>query len=146
MRASHVALHVPDLEAAEQFYTAALGLEVVTRESLDAHGGWEQLPPGAGWEDAGRAGVELHMVGLRRDDLIVALFLGLPTTGTLYLVGIAATPEEIAEVRARLPPDTVIEADTESTLMFVDPFGFRWQLSTRGFRGAGEARGDWITL
>ena len=99
-----------------------------------------------GWEDAGRGGVEMHMVGLRRADLVLALFLGRPTPGTPYLVGIAATLGEIAEVRAGLPPDTIVEVDTESTLMFVDPFGFRWQLNTQGFRGAGEARGDWISL
>jgi catechol 2,3-dioxygenase-like lactoylglutathione lyase family enzyme len=43
MRTKHVALHVPDLQRAEEYYRRVFDLDVVTRESLtsgslvDAH-------------------------------------------------------------------------------------------------------------
>ena len=146
MRLNHLALHVDDLERAEAFYVATLGMEVVTRESLHVSGEWRQLPTDADWGAARAAGIELHMVGLRRDELVIALFEGEREPGMLYLVGVAADEREVADVRERLGDEVDLEVDTQRTLIFVDPFGVRWQLTAAGFRGAGEARGAWIEL
>lgn len=146
LRLKHVAIHVPDLAEAEAFYTTVLRMEVVTRESAGDDGVWRQAPAGLGWEEVRGAGRDLHMIALRRGDLVVALFTGQPRPGTVYLVGIVADAEEIAEVRENLPDGTVIETDEADALTFVDPCGFRWQLSGPAFLGAGDARGDWLDL
>jgi catechol 2,3-dioxygenase-like lactoylglutathione lyase family enzyme len=151
MRTKHVALHVADLQEAEEYYRRVFDLEVVTREAL-ASGDltddtpWAQLPHDATWEDARLAGHEIQMVGLRRGDLLLALFPGDPQPGTLFLVAILATAEEIAEVRGRLPNGTAVEADQPEALTFLDPFGFRWQLCGPGFSGPGDAQGRWLEM
>jgi catechol 2,3-dioxygenase-like lactoylglutathione lyase family enzyme len=145
VRLKHVALHVPDIEAAERFYRTAFDMEVVTRESI-VDGRWRQLPHEAGWEDVRRAGVEIQMVGLSRGDLIVALFPGDPKPGTVFLIGVVADPEEIEAVRSRLPEEATIAVDDPGEFVVVDPFGFRWQLSGPGFAGPGDTQGDWIDL
>ena len=151
MRIKHVALHVPDLEQAEGFYRRVFALEVVTREAQTSGNladdvAWAQLPHAASWEEARLAGVEVQMVGLRRGDLLLALFPGDPRPGTVLLIGIVATVEEIAGVRSRLPDDTPRELDQDDALTFLDPFGFRWQLCGPGFQGPGDAHGRWLQL
>lgn len=151
MRTKHVALQVPDLERAEGFYRDVFDLEVVTREALSTGNladdvAWAQLPPWATWEDARLAGVEVQMVGLRRGELLLALFPGDPRPGTVFLIAIHATGEEIASVRGRLPDPTPVEVDRDGALTFLDPFGFRWQLCGPGFAGPGDAHGRWVEL
>ncbi len=151
MRTKHVALHVPDLQHAEEYYRHVFNLDVVTREAL--RGGslandttWAQLRHTATWEDAQLAGLEIHMVGLRRDELLLALFPGDPQPGTVFLIAVVATAEEIASVRGRLPDDTSIEVDQDDALTFLDPFGFRWQLCGPGFAGPGDVHGRWLDV
>jgi catechol 2,3-dioxygenase-like lactoylglutathione lyase family enzyme len=151
MRTKHVALHVPDLQRAEELYRRVFDLEVVTREvltsgSLTDDEPWAQLPHAATWEDARLAGLDVQMVGLRRGDLLLALFPGDPRPGTVFLIAIVATVEEIAAVRGRLPSEIPVEVDHDDALTFLDPFGFRWQLCGPGFGGAGDARGRWAEI
>lgn len=149
MRTKHVALHVTNLERAEAYYRRVFDLDVVTREARS--GGdvadaevWAQLPDSATWDDARRADVEIHMVGLGRADLLLALFPGHPQPGTVFLIAVVATVEEIASVRERLPGDAAIEVDRDDALTFVDLFGFRWQLCGPGFSGPGDRHGRWL--
>ncbi|TVP70772.1 MAG: VOC family protein [Nitriliruptor sp.] len=157
MRTKHVALQVPDLQRAEGFYRHVFDLEVVTREAVvtrdelasgDLAGDvtWAQLPHTATWEDARLAGAEVQMVGLRRGELLLALFPGDPRPGTVFLIAIQATVEEIASVRGRLPDSTPVEVDQDAALTFLDPFGFRWQLCGPGFQGPGDAHGRWLEV
>lgn len=151
MRTKHVALHVPDLQRAEEFYRLVFELDVATREALIIgrlidDEPWQQLPHTATWEDARLAGIDVQMVGLRRGDLLLALFPGTPQPGTVFLIAILATVEEISAVRDRLPGDTPVEVDQDDALTFVDPFGFRWQLCGPEFTGPGDARGRWLEL
>jgi catechol 2,3-dioxygenase-like lactoylglutathione lyase family enzyme len=151
MRTKHVALHVPDLQHAEEYYRHVFDLEVVTREALASGDltddlGWAQLPHTATWEDARLAGHQIQMVGLRRGDLLLALFPGDPRPGAVFLVAIEATAEEIASVRGRLPDDTSVEVDEDDGLTFVDLLGFRWQLCGPGFTGPGDAQGRWLQV
>lgn len=151
MRTKHVALHVPDLQHAEEFYLHVFDLDVVTREALTSGGltddePWAQLPHTTSWDDARLAGLEIQMVGLRRGDLLLALFPGDPQPGTVFLIAISASAEEIAAVRGRLPAETPVEADQVDALTFLDPFGFRWQLCGPGFLGPGDAHGRWLEI
>jgi catechol 2,3-dioxygenase-like lactoylglutathione lyase family enzyme len=151
MRTKHVALHVPELEHAEGFYRHVFDLDVVTREALSGSSlagdeTWAQLPHAATWEDARLAGIEIQMVGLRRGDLLLALFPGSPGPGTVFLIAVEATVEEIAPVRDRLSDDTAIEVDRDDALTFLDPFGFRWQLCGPGFQGPGDRHGRWLQV
>jgi len=141
----HVALHVPDLREAEGHYREIFAADLVGREAVGSDGRWRSLRPELGWDDAARAGIELHWVGLRRDDLVIALFQGQPNPqGTLYCIGLTTTAEERADIRGRLPDSTTIEDDTTGNLTFVDMYGFRWQCLGPGFGTAGDLRGDWI--
>jgi catechol 2,3-dioxygenase-like lactoylglutathione lyase family enzyme len=151
MRTKHVALHVPDLQRAEAYYQRVFDLDVVTREALRGDRladdePWAQLPHTATWDEVRLADLEIQMVGLRRGELILALFLGDPRPGTVFLVAIEASPEDIASVRGRLPAQTPVEVDQVDALTFLDPFGFRWQLCGPGFTGPGDARGHWLEL
>jgi len=126
-------------------------LEVVSREALTSGSiaddePWAQLPHAATWEDARLAGLEVQMVGLRRGDLLLALFPGDPRPGAVFLIAIVATAEEVASVRGRLPHDTPVEVDKDDALTFLDPFGFRWQLCGPGFAGPGDAHGRWLEI
>jgi catechol 2,3-dioxygenase-like lactoylglutathione lyase family enzyme len=151
MRTKHAALHVPDLQHAEEYYRHVSDLDVVTREALS--GGsladdttWAQLPHAATWEGARLADLEIQMVGLRRDEFLLALFPGDPQPGTVFLIAVVATAEEVASVRGRLPDDISIEVDQVDALTFLDPFGFRWQLCGPGFAGPGDVRGRWLEV
>jgi catechol 2,3-dioxygenase-like lactoylglutathione lyase family enzyme len=151
MQTKHVALHVPDLQHAEEYYQHVFDLDVVTREaltngSLTDDERWAQLPHTATWDDARLAGLEIQMVGLRRDDLLLALFPGDPQPGTVFLIAITASAEEVTSVRDRLPADTAVEADQADALTFIDPFGFRWQLCGLGFSGPGDRLGRWLQV
>ena len=151
MRTKHVALQVPDLQHAEEYYRHVFDLDVVTREALTGSSlsndtTWAQLPQTATWEDARLAGLKIQMVGLRRDGLLLALFPGDPQPGTVFLIAVVAAAEEIASVRGRLPDDTSIEVDQDEAMTFVDPFGFRWQLCGPGFAGPGDAHGRWLEV
>jgi catechol 2,3-dioxygenase-like lactoylglutathione lyase family enzyme len=151
MRTKHVAVHVPDLEDAEAYYRHVFDLDVVTREApssgdLADDRTWAQLPQTATWEDARLAGIEIQMVGLRRGDLLLALFPGHPQPGTVFLIAIVATVDEIASVRGRLQDDKAIEIHQDDALTFLDPFGFRWQLCGPEFTGPGDRDGRWLQV
>jgi catechol 2,3-dioxygenase-like lactoylglutathione lyase family enzyme len=80
----HIALFVPDLRAAEDFYGRVFGMDLLFRESdVDGEESWYALPPDKGWQDAERAGIDLAMVALKRDAFVLALFRGAPKPGTL---------------------------------------------------------------
>lgn len=152
MRYRHIALLAgSDLRAAEQYYARLFDLEVVVREAPQSPEGldaavWAQLPRDKDWVDAEAVGVEVGMVALERDDVTIALFAGEPTGERLYALGLVMTEEEIESVAERLGDETV-EDHGEDWLAFVDRYGVRWQLSTRGpFRGSGDSQGRWLAV
>ncbi|MDX1621423.1 MAG: hypothetical protein R3320_10560, partial [Nitriliruptorales bacterium] len=98
----HAALLVPDLRAAEEHYRTIFAADLIGRESLRDDGKWYSVPHGRSWTDIDDAGVDVHWVGLRRDDLIIALLLGEPEAQrTLYAIGLHLEPPEISEIHAR---------------------------------------------
>jgi catechol 2,3-dioxygenase-like lactoylglutathione lyase family enzyme len=144
MRFSHVALSVDDLRAAERFYTCAFAADVLFREAVDGKGVWRTLPAEAGWDDAARAGVEPHMVALKRDDIVFPVFVG-PTVHRI--IGLEVAHDEIEEMRRRLPDEAEIVAADEAQISFTDPFAVQWQVrSSPGFSSSGEMYGRWYSL
>jgi catechol 2,3-dioxygenase-like lactoylglutathione lyase family enzyme len=143
----HVALLVPDLEEAEEHYRTIFGAELVGREALATDGNWYTAPHELGWDDLNAAGVHIQWVGLRRDDLLIALLPGRPDAQrTLYCIGLNLTTEEAAAIRERLPDTTTLELHEDDQLTFVDRYGFRWQGFDGGFTTAGDGRGDWLEV
>ncbi|TVP67753.1 MAG: hypothetical protein EA340_10005 [Nitriliruptor sp.] len=143
----HVALLVPDLREAEEHYRKIFAADLIGRESLREDGRWYSVPHGRDWTDIDAAKVNIHWVGLRRDDLRLALLVGEPEAQrTLYAIGLHLEPEEIAEVHGRLPDTVSVEVHADTALTFVDGYGFRWQCFGSEFRTAGDTRGDWLEM
>ena len=149
LRASHVAITVPDLEQGEAYYQALFDLEVVTREELGPDGD-RQLPRDKDWSDVRGAGIDLYMVALRRGGFVLALFdeaspfirgLGLPHCRPLF-IGLDMPADEIAGVRARLTGE---DWDEESG-GFRDRYGVGWQFGSGTFSGTGDRIGRWLKI
>jgi catechol 2,3-dioxygenase-like lactoylglutathione lyase family enzyme len=148
-RIRHLALFVPELRAAEDYYRALFDLEVVGREApLDpAADAWATLPADRGWDDAAAAGIELGMVALRRDGFVLALFPGPAGSGQVFAVGLVMEAGELAAVEDRLGDEAVVGATTPSWLAFVDRYGIHWQLATgERFSTQGEMHGRWLEV
>ena len=143
----YTALHVPNLRSAEDFYRRAFGMEVLFREA-ERDGEWWTLPIGKGWESAGAAGVEIGMVGLRRDQLVLALFPGAPAPGTVYELCLGLSPDEIDGLLSRVPEGVTILERHHGFVRFEDPFAFRWMLQEPevAFRSSGEIAGRWLDV
>jgi catechol 2,3-dioxygenase-like lactoylglutathione lyase family enzyme len=143
----YIALHVPDLRVAEDFYRCVFGVDVLFRET-ERDGAWWTLPAGSGWDDADTAGVEVHMVALRRNDLTIALFRGEPASGAVYEVSIGLAADEIDGLHDRPPEGLAILEYESGFLRFEDTFGFRWVLQDPDaeFRSSGQIAGRWLDL
>lgn len=149
-RFRHVALHVPDLRDAEDYYTALLGMTVLFREGLlgEAEAAtWATLPPDRGWDDAAAAGVTLGMVALQRDELVIALFLGTGSGEQINKLGVLMDDEAIDDVAARLPPGASLVSHRRGSLELVDRYRIHWQLASRStFRSSGDMFGRWLDV
>jgi hypothetical protein len=144
LRYKHVALYASDLRAAEVFYRQAFAAEVLFREAHDADGVWHTLPVKASWEDAERAGIELHMVVLVRDDISLPIFAG---ASVPRIIGLEVAVDEIADMRQRLPREAEVLSEGARSFVFSDPFDVEWQVSTTtAFRSSGEMYGRWLAL
>lgn len=144
----HIALLVPDLRAAEQYYQAVFEMEVIGREALLKDGLWYTLPFDKGWDDAEAAAIDLGMLALRKGYFVLALFRGDALCGQIYAVGLAMPAEEIAGVRVRLTQDAQVIEEGPARLAFRDPYQIIWQLSVPGdeFRTAGDFANRWLQL
>ncbi len=147
MRYRHLAIHVPDLRAAEAYYCGLFDLEVMFREAQGTDGAddWVQLRPRQGWAEAEKAGVDIGMIAVGGDDFVLALFPGQPSPGQVFAVGVVMTEEEIAGVRSRLSSDARVVSSEPGWLDFVDRYQLHWQLAySPEFVGSGDAAGRWL--
>ena len=142
----YVALYVPDLRAAEGFYREAFAMDLLFRESEREDASWHTLRTDLDWDHADARGIEVDMVALRRDALVLALFLGKPAPGTLFEISIGVTSKEADAIRARLGAEATVLESASEWLRFQDPFGFRWVVQPHDgvFRSSGEIAGRWI--
>jgi catechol 2,3-dioxygenase-like lactoylglutathione lyase family enzyme len=143
----YVALYVPGLRVAEDFYRGVFGVELLFREA-ERDGEWWTLPATSGWEHALAARTELDMVALRRDDFVLALFRGAPKPGAVHEVSIALDPAEIERLQEQPPDGLEILERGDGFLRFEDPFGFRWVLQRPDdeFRSSGQIAGRWLDV
>jgi catechol 2,3-dioxygenase-like lactoylglutathione lyase family enzyme len=147
---THVALRVPDLRPAEDFYMALFDLQVAFREANVADG-WRTLPEGAGWEDAQAAGISLELSVLHRD----ALGLALEQAGERFVagerlshVGLETTDDELDRLRQAAPGlGCKVVLDRSGLLLLDDPYGVRWELTTAyQLRSTGAVTGRWLDV
>jgi catechol 2,3-dioxygenase-like lactoylglutathione lyase family enzyme len=143
----YLALYVPDLRAAEDFYRRVFGVDVLFRET-EREGEWWTLPAATAWDEAVAAGIEVGMVALRRESFVLALFPGRPQRGAVYEVSIGLGADEIDGLRAHPPDGLHLLEHSNRFMRFDDPFGFRWVLqpSDAEFRSSGEIAGRWLDV
>jgi len=143
-----IALFVPDLRAAEQYYQTLFDMELIGREALHEDGLWYTLPFDKGWDDAEAAGIKLDMLAVRKGEFVLALFPGDACVGQVYKLGITMPPGEIARIRGRLPKDTEVIEDEPHHLEFRDPYRITWEVSAPGteFRTSGDFANRWLKL
>ena len=143
-----IALYVKDLKEAEEYYQSLFGMDVITREAPMDDGIWYALPPGKGWADLEKAGIELGMLALRRDDFVLALFSGEPKPGQIFTIGLSMTADEMDELHSRLPENQVATYEEGRMLHFNDKYDLHWQiyLAPHIFKSTGETTGNWMNL
>jgi catechol 2,3-dioxygenase-like lactoylglutathione lyase family enzyme len=144
----HIALVVPDLREAEEYYQPLFQMELIGREAELDDGKWYTLPAGKSWEDAEAAGIELGMLALRKGDIVLAFFPGPHPSGQVFAIGLALPQAQIAEVKKRLPPEAEILLDESEQFNFRDRYGIMWQLVPPGdeFLMNGDSAGQWLEL
>lgn len=142
----YLAIHVPDLGAAEGFYTRVFDLELRFRESKQGDESWYTIRDDLRSDEIDQRLITVDMVALGREEFVLALFQGSPREGTLYEICIGVDAAEVEATEARLPSDVVVEESAPGWLRFVDPFGFRWAVRDRDvpFRSSGEIAERWV--
>jgi len=143
-----LAIYVPDLKQAEQYYGQLFDMEVITREAEKGNGLWYALPKDKGWDEVEKAGMELGMLAMRRDDFVLAMFPCEPIPGQLFTVGLSMAGPELDKIAERVPEDDILEYCESDILEFKDKFGYPWQLyaTPYRFKSAGEFAGRWLEL
>ena len=142
-----IALVVPDLRVAEEYYRSLFSMQLIGREAQLEDGLWYTLPFDKGWDDAIAAGIELGMLALKKDQFVLALFSGDAPKGQVFAIGLSLPPNEIAGVRSRLPAGTEVDTDEPQRLEFRDPYQITWQISPGDdFRTAGDFANRWLEL
>ena len=126
----HIALRVPDLEAAERFYLELFDATLLFREA-EIDGRWCKLP--FGWEEARRRGIDPHLVFMRAGVLRLGLEHGegLPAKrGVVSHIGLGAAPDEVDAVidrATKLGCEIVRHDPAEGEVRLVDPYGMDWE-------------------
>ncbi len=149
---THIALTVTPLRQAEEFYRALFTLDVAFREAEVADG-WKTLPPDADWEDADAACIRLGLCSLHRDTFTLALEDGQSTPGgRLSHIGVQVDAEDLAHLHGHAPAmGCQIALDGPMILVFDDPFGVRWEVTTIPFDdpsrlSSGARAGRWLEI
>ena len=143
-----LAIYVPELKEAEQYYRQLFDMEVITREAEKGNGLWYALPKDKDWEDVERAGIEIGMLALRRDEFVLAMFACPPIPGQLFTIGLSMTGAEIDAIAQRVPEEDILEYCEADILEFRDRYGYPWQLYAvpYQFKSAGEFADRWLEL
>ena len=144
----HLALVVPDLRAAEEYYQSIFAMELIGREAELEDRHWYTLPFDKGWDEMEAAGIGLGMLALRKDQFVLALFKGDASPGQVCFIGLKMPSEEIARVKDRLPKDAEMSDNGPDYLEFRDPYQIVWQISLpkSEFRTSGDITNRWLKL
>lgn len=144
---SHIALVVPDLQEAENFYKNLFDMELIGRETMKADGLWYTLPFDKDWEDVKTGGLNIFMLALRKEKFVLALFQGEKPLGQVYVIGLGASHDDIKSIHSRIQPDISILEFRHDFLEFVDPYQITWQIGVDpAFRTSGDFSDRWIDI
>jgi catechol 2,3-dioxygenase-like lactoylglutathione lyase family enzyme len=143
---SFIALIVPNLQAAEDYYQSIFNMQLIGREAELADGMWYTLPFDKGWDDAEEAGINLGMLALRKGKFVLALIRGDAPLGQVSVIGLEMSMKEMEDVRARLLKDQQVLESAPDRLKFRDPYQITWQISLPGkeFSTAGDNANRWL--
>ena len=144
----HIALVVPDLREAEEYYQSIFEMELIGREAELKDGRWYTLPFDKDWDAAEAAGIELGMLALRKDQFVLALFKGDASPGQVCFIGLKMPSDEIARIKDRLPKDEEVSDNEPDYLEFSDPYQIVWQISLPEgeFRTSGDTANRWLKI
>jgi catechol 2,3-dioxygenase-like lactoylglutathione lyase family enzyme len=148
---THIALRVTPLQQAEEFYRTFFALEVAFREAETAQG-WATLPPEADWTDAEAAGISLGLCSLHRDAFTLALEEGSSNPSSrLSHIGVQVDIPELERLRTAASEQCQIVHNQPTLLVFDDPYGVRWEVSTSSYDdpsrlSTGARTGRWLSL
>lgn len=144
---SHIALFVPDLQKAEEYYQNLFTMELVGREILYENGQSATLPFDKGWENAKAAGLKIGMSALKNGEFVLALFSGEKSLGQVFAIGLNATQDEIENIYRKLSPETQIDVHQADRLEFIDLYRITWQIAVDPvFRTAGDFANRWVDI
>src|SRR6266702_6390937 len=143
---THVALAVGRLREAEEFYAQLFGMPVAFRE-IETPDGWRTLPDDVGWDSARAAGIEPQLSSLRRDGVAIALeeIEDEREGNRLSHIGMAIDAADLTDLRPRARNlGCGIVTDRDNLLVFDDPYGVRWEVSTTAeLTSTGARTGRW---
>lgn len=144
---THIALTVPDVPAAEEYYRSLLGLAIAFRD-VAINGEWYGLRPGTDWRAAD--GYTAARSTLSNGALVIAIEQGdACSSGRLQHIGLRLTLEDLTSLRIRaFEHETVVEKNDAGLLTFRDRYGIRWEAGLAAFDepaslGAGARTGRW---
>ena len=151
MNINGIALHVPDLEQAEDYYSNLFDMTLVGREapmpgSDLLEGPWATLPFDKGWADARAGGITLQMLSLVKGGFHLGLFKGQPESGTVFAIILTLETDELDGVGDRLTDEAILNR-RDDYLEMIDRFGFHWQLKTNSsWTPPGVSAGRWLDI
>lgn len=146
----HVALRVPDLQGAEEYYCALFAAQVAFREAKVADG-WRTLPPWVSWTDADAAGITLRLCMVVREGLRIALTLTteeIEVRGRVDHINVEVETDDLRDLRQR--SNTLgcsVLLDRPTVLTFDDRYDVRWEMTTAEDQGSnGENLVRWLDM
>ncbi len=146
----YIALRVPDLRVAEEYYCTLFAAQVAFREAKAADG-WGTLPPWASWADADAAGITLQLCMVVREGLRLALAPiaeEIEGRGRVDHINVEVDTDDLRDLRERSNAlHCSVLLDRPTVLTFDDRYGIRWELTTAEDQGSnGENLGRWLNV
>lgn len=129
----HVAVAVPDLEEAEEYYLELFDMAVLFREgTLEGRRG--KLPDGIDWATATAHGVDPHRSVLGRDEFALALTVTTAAnqerTGR---IGLAIDLDDLGPIAGTAASMGCGVEERETAAVVTDRYGIEWELTAEGF-------------
>ena len=134
---NHIAVQVPNLAKAEQFYAEFLGMRVVGRSRRGADSRYERLPEAETERNDGRIERDAAVTFLRNGPLTLALLWvgggARLERGVVDHLSVAVDAATFATLKgeALMRPLTIIHG-SDASITILDPFGVTWEVTVRG--------------
>lgn len=130
----HVAIAVPDLSEAADYYRDLFEMAVVFREG-QAQGRYGRLPDGIDWPTAVAHGVESGSTYLRRDGFVLALEATDDDRdpGRVQRISLRIDLSDLGLIARRAAEMGCAVDERESAAVIRDRYGIRWGLTAEPF-------------